>query len=35
MFQPGVDWLSEERRAEFDAWKEDLLADVALIEQRA
>lgn len=35
MFQPAVDWLSEERRAEFDAWKEDLLADVALVEQRA
>lgn len=35
MFQPAVDWLCEERRAEFDAWKEDLLADVALVEQRA
>jgi len=35
MFQPAVNWLSEERRAEFDAWKEDLLADVALVEQRA
>jgi origin recognition complex subunit 6 len=34
MFQPAVDWLCEERRAEFDAWKEDLLADVALVEQR-
>ena len=35
MFQPAVDWLSEERRAGFEAWKEDLLADVALVEQRA
>ena len=35
MFQPAVDWLSEERRADFDAWKEDLLADVALVEQKA
>ena len=35
MFQPAVDWLSEERRAEFDAWKEDLLADVALVETSA
>jgi origin recognition complex subunit 6 len=32
MFQPAVDWLSEERRAEFDAWKEDLLREVALVE---
>jgi origin recognition complex subunit 6 len=35
MFQPAVDWLSEERRAEFDAWKEDLLESVAVVEQRA
>ena len=35
MFQPAVDWLSEERRAEFDAWKEDLLADIALVETSA
>lgn len=32
MFQPAVDWLSEERRAEFDAWKEDLLSEVAAVE---
>jgi origin recognition complex subunit 6 len=35
MFQPAVDWLSEERRAEFEEWKEDLLGSVALIEQEA
>jgi origin recognition complex subunit 6 len=35
MFQPAVDWLSEERRAEFDAWKEDLLESVAVVEQNA
>jgi origin recognition complex subunit 6 len=35
MFQPAVDWLCEERRAEFDAWKEDLLAGVALVETSA
>jgi origin recognition complex subunit 6 len=35
MFQPAVDWLSEERRADFDAWKEDLLDSVAVIEQNA
>ncbi|KAM0704809.1 hypothetical protein Q7P35_007595 [Cladosporium inversicolor] len=32
MFQPAVDWLSEERRAEFDAWKEDLLGELAAVE---
>lgn len=35
MFQPAVDWLSEERRAEFDVWKEDLLESVAVVEQNA
>jgi origin recognition complex subunit 6 len=35
MFQPAVDWLSEERRTEFDAWKEDLLDSVAVVEQNA
>lgn len=35
MFQPAVDWLSEERRAEFEAWKEDLLDSVAVVEQNA
>lgn len=33
MFQPAVDWLSEERRAEFDAWKEDVLESVVRLEQ--
>ena len=35
MFQPAVDWLSEERRADYDAWKEDLFGEVALVEQGA
>jgi origin recognition complex subunit 6 len=35
MFQPAMDWLSEERRADFDAWKEDLLESVAVVEQNA
>jgi origin recognition complex subunit 6 len=35
MFQPAVDWLSEERRAEFAEWKEDFLGSVALVEQEA
>lgn len=35
MFQPAVDWLSEERRAEYEAWKEDVLGSVAALEQEA
>jgi origin recognition complex subunit 6 len=35
MFQPAVDWLSEERRMEFEEWKEELLGSVALIEVEA
>lgn len=35
MFQPAVDWLSEERRAEFGAWKEDLLVEVVSVETSA
>ena len=35
MFQPAVDWLSEERRTEYEAWKEDLLGSVAALEQEA
>lgn len=35
MFQPAVDWLSEERRGDYEAWKEDLLGDVVLVEQAA
>lgn len=33
MFQPAVDWLSEERRAEFEAWKEEVLGSVVRMEQ--
>ncbi|GAB7362056.1 hypothetical protein MBLNU230_g2090t1 [Neophaeotheca triangularis] len=35
MFQPAVDWLSEQRRDEFAVWKEDMMEQVALIEQRS
>jgi origin recognition complex subunit 6 len=35
MFQPAVDWLSEERRADYDAWKEDLLGYIAAVESKA
>ena len=35
MFQPAVDWLSEDRREDFAAWKEDVLSSVEAIEQKA
>nr|OQO25192.1 hypothetical protein B0A51_06054 [Rachicladosporium sp. CCFEE 5018] len=34
MFQPAVDWLSEERRAEYVEWKADMLERIAAIESR-
>lgn len=34
MFQPAVDWLSEERQSEFAMWKQDLLQSVTAIEQK-
>jgi origin recognition complex subunit 6 len=35
MFQPAVDWLSDERRADFMTWKQALLREVAVLEQGA
>jgi origin recognition complex subunit 6 len=35
MFQPAVDWLSEESREDFAAWKQDVLSSVEAIEQEA
>jgi origin recognition complex subunit 6 len=35
MFQPAVDWLSEDRREDFAAWKQDVLSSVEAIEQKA
>jgi origin recognition complex subunit 6 len=35
MFQPAVDWLSEDRREDFAAWKQDILSSVEAIEQEA
>jgi origin recognition complex subunit 6 len=35
MFQPAVDWLSEDRREDFAAWKQDILNSVEAIEQEA
>ncbi|OQO04608.1 hypothetical protein B0A48_09530 [Cryoendolithus antarcticus] len=32
MFQPAVDWLSEERRADYVEWKADMLERIAAIE---
>ena len=34
MFQPAIDWLSDERRAEFALWKQDVLREAAVIEQQ-
>ena len=33
MFQPAVDWLSEERKADFEIWKEEVLGSVVRLEQ--
>jgi hypothetical protein len=30
-----VDWLSEDRREDFAAWKQDILSSVEAIEQEA
>jgi len=35
MFQPAVDWLSEDRREDFAFWKQDILSSVEAIEQKA
>jgi origin recognition complex subunit 6 len=35
MFQPAVDWLSDERRADFATWKEALLRELRVLEQSA
>ncbi|KAK5166205.1 uncharacterized protein LTR77_008466 [Saxophila tyrrhenica] len=35
MFQPAVDWLSDDRRAEFARWKKGILREVALVEGKA
>lgn len=33
MFQPAIDWLSEERKADFARWKKGALQQIAIIEQ--
>lgn len=35
MFQPAVDWLSEERRADYAQWKKGMLREIVEVEQRA
>ena len=35
MFQPAIDWLSDEKRADYTRWKKDMLHQAALIEQNA
>lgn len=34
MFQPAVDWLNEDRRADFAMWKQDVLRSIDEIEQK-
>ncbi|EMF11858.1 uncharacterized protein SEPMUDRAFT_67198 [Sphaerulina musiva SO2202] len=35
MFQPAIDWLSDERRAEYASWKRGILEECARIETSA
>ncbi|KAK5134828.1 hypothetical protein LTR08_006060 [Meristemomyces frigidus] len=32
MFQPAIDWLSDERRAEYAMWKEDIMRKMAVLD---
>lgn len=34
MFQPSIDWLSDERRADYASWKENVMREATLIDQR-
>jgi origin recognition complex subunit 6 len=34
MFQPAIDWLSDERRAEYAQWKKGIMREIAVIEQK-
>ncbi|KAF2484669.1 origin recognition complex subunit 6-domain-containing protein [Neohortaea acidophila] len=35
MFQPALDWLSDDRREEYASWKEGILRQLAVVRQRA
>ncbi|PPJ52969.1 hypothetical protein CBER1_11475 [Cercospora berteroae] len=35
MFQPAIDWLSDERRADYTKWKKSILKECAVIEANA
>lgn len=35
MFQPTIDWLSDERRADYAQWKKDILRGISAVEQNA
>ena len=35
MFQPAIDWLSDERRADYAKWKKSILKECAAIEAKA
>ena len=34
MFQPAIDWLSDERRAEFVKWKRGIIKEIAVVEAK-
>ncbi|KAK1077424.1 hypothetical protein LTR33_008096 [Friedmanniomyces endolithicus] len=34
MFQPAVDWLSEERRAEYKIWEKNVYREMAAIQRQ-
>lgn len=34
MFQPAIDWLSEERRAEYAVWEKGIMREIAVIERQ-
>lgn len=35
MFQPAVDWLSEQRREDYAQWKGEMMQQIVLVEQRS
>lgn len=35
MFQPAVDWLSDDRRAEYARWKKTILREITMLEGKA
>ena len=34
MFQPSLDWLSDDRRADYVTWKKDIMREIRMMEQK-